>query len=485
MPQVVGTPSILRIGTATQGTHSATTPAGLVNGCLVVHVYCADVASAGVAWVRIRTGGPFGSGTDAARVVSSHPGGDAPHWVEQWIFRGLDPSTTYFADVQLLDDGELEIGVTILADVDQVAPVRPGSPQALQKTTTSGDPVIEVAVPSADGDLILSTFVANGSLGSHIASPNQTVLATEASSDLQQIGAAPGAANVTVGWIQQDAVARLCSVVAASYQPPQGGDEPVELAPAEAAHAHAAESPALAQAHVLGVASAAHGQAAEEPALAQSAILTAAGASHGHTAGSPALAQAHVLAPLEARHGHEADAVSLTQAYVLAPADGLHAHAAEAPVLLIGGALAVDDATHGHAADGLTLTQANQLVVQAALHLHTADSPPLSVATLLAVADALHAHAAEAPALVQAGLLVVANALHAHLADAPGLSQASVLAVADALHGHTADSFALGTAVDVASENRARARARSRIVVLDARSVSERASARARTLTLA
>jgi hypothetical protein len=419
VPQVVGTPSILRIGTATQGTHSATTPAGLVNGCLVVHVYCADVASAGVAWVRIRTGGAFGSGTDAARVVSSHPGGDAPHWVEQWIFRGLDPSTTYFADVQLLDDGELEIGVTILADVDQVAPVRPGSPQALQKTTTSGDPVIEVAVPSADGDLILSTFVANGSLGSHIASSNQTVLATEASSDLQQIGAAPGAANVTVGWIQQDAVARLCSIVAASYQPPQGGDEPVELAPAEAAHAHAAESPALAQAHVLGVASAAHGQAAEEPALAQSAILTAAGASHGHAAGSPALTQAHVLDPVHALHGHGADA----------------------PTLATAGVLAVDRARHAHAAEDLTLAQANRL----------------------AVADALHAHAAEAPELAWPGLLVVEEALHAHFAGALSLTQAHALAVADSGHRHLADSVLLGGALVARPEHIHRAAAPVRI----------------------
>lgn len=132
----------------------------------------------------------------------------------------------------------------------------------------------------------------------------------------------------------------------------------VDLAIADALHAHAADNLALTQAHVLAVADAAHAHAADNLTLTTETALAIAAALHAHAA----------------------DSVTLTQAHVLAIQDALHAHAADQITLSVGGTdLVIADALHAHDVDHLALTQTHVLVVSDALHAHLADVLSLSI----------------------------------------------------------------------------------------------------------
>lgn len=73
-------------------------------------------------------------------------------------------------------------------------------------------------------------------------------------------------------------------------------DTTVTLTVADAAHNHAAESPALTEGIRLVVADAAHGHSAESVTLTQAHLLAVANASHTHTAGAPILSTVPDLA---------------------------------------------------------------------------------------------------------------------------------------------------------------------------------------------
>lgn len=211
----------------------------------------------------------------------------------------------------------------------------------------------------------------------------------------------------------------------------------------DAAHAHAADGPALTQANTLAVADATHGHAVDAPSLTQANILAANDAAHAHTAESPSLTQANTLAVADALHAHSSESPALVQANTLAVQDAAHGHTAESPTLSLAAALTVADATHAHAADSPSLVQANTLAVADAAHGHTAESPTVDLTLTLAIADAHHTHTADSAVLTQAHVLSVADAAHAHAAESPTLEQANVLAVADASHAHAADNVTL------------------------------------------
>lgn len=213
------------------------------------------------------------------------------------------------------------------------------------------------------------------------------------------------------------------------------------VTPADAAHAHSAEQPALTQVHVLAPADALHAHTAEQPALTQVHVLASADAAHAHSAEQPAVAQVHALVPADAAHAHAAEQPALTQTHVLAATDAAHAHSAEQPVLTQVHVLAPADALHAHVAEQPTLTQAHVLSPADALHAHTAEQPSVSEsgASSVAPADATHAHTADQPAITQVHVLAPADAFHAHAADQPALTQIHALAAADAAHVHSAE----------------------------------------------
>lgn len=175
------------------------------------------------------------------------------------------------------------------------------------------------------------------------------------------------------------------------------------------------------------------------PAGGGDTALTVADAIHAHAAESPALTQAHQLAIQDASHAHSTDAVALAQQHTLSVNDALHAHASESPTPLFSTGLSVADAAHGHTADSPALTQANVLAVNDASHAHNAEQPVLTQAHLLSVQDAVHAHASESPALTTSQILAVQDALHAHVADTLTLFQVYALLINDATHAHSAD----------------------------------------------
>ena len=221
--------------------------------------------------------------------------------------------------------------------------------------------------------------------------------------------------------------------------PAAGG--PVELEVQDATHAHAADSVALIQAHVLSVADASHTHTADAVALIQAHLLAIQNATHAHAVDTINLGVGLVIQDVS--HAHTSESPDLIQAYLLAVQDSTHTHTADNIALIQAYLLAVQDASHSHSADNLDLIQAYLLAVADAAHAHTADNVTLSLAALLEVQDVSHAHGADNVDLLQAYLLNVADASHAHAADNPDLLQAFILTVADASHSHTADNVTL------------------------------------------
>lgn len=246
------------------------------------------------------------------------------------------------------------------------------------------------------------------------------------------------------------------------------GGGAVDLAPAGATHAQAADNVVLSTATSLTVNSAEHAQTAENVALTTATALTAADASHAqsadnltlgttvavdlavadashaHAADSLALVAASVLTVADAAHAHTADSVGLTTVETLTVASADHAHSAENVSLTIGGiGLAVSDATHAQAADAPTLSADSFLVTADATHGHTADLLTLSTATFFVVDDAVHAQTADSLTLDGAPTLQVAGADHQHTADAVALTMESWLEAASAAHAHTAQNITL------------------------------------------
>lgn len=109
--------------------------------------------------------------------------------------------------------------------------------------------------------------------------------------------------------------------------------------------------------------------------------VTPANALHAHAADVVALTSSTLLAPADALHAHAADSVALTLQVYLAVAEALHAHAAEEPVTTetAAGTVTPADAMHGHSADTVALTLLVYLVVADALHAHAVDAPAVSL----------------------------------------------------------------------------------------------------------
>lgn len=108
---------------------------------------------------------------------------------------------------------------------------------------------------------------------------------------------------------------------------------PAEIAPNDATHSHAAESPALTQVHVIAPADCSHDHAAESPGITQAHGIAPEDCLHAHETESPAITQVHVVTVDDALHGHEAESPTVTQTYSVAPDDALHAHTAESPII--------------------------------------------------------------------------------------------------------------------------------------------------------
>jgi hypothetical protein len=241
------------------------------------------------------------------------------------------------------------------------------------------------------------------------------------------------------------------------------------LAVADGAHSHSAETPTLTQVHNATVADArsthaadnvtvvqnsnlvindaSHGHTADQVAVTVVTNLVVADSSHGHTADNVVLTQAHSVAVADSSHAHAADNVVVTQAHNVAVADSLHAHAAEACNVTEGTlTLAIADATHGHTTDGVALTQVHSVVVADALHGHAVDQVALVQNSNLVVADSAHSHTADEVAVVQEDNnfdLVISDATHAHTTDAVVLVQNSNLVIHDTQHFQEAENVVL------------------------------------------
>jgi hypothetical protein len=176
-----------------------------------------------------------------------------------------------------------------------------------------------------------------------------------------------------------------------------GGGSPVDLTPADSAHAHAVESPSLTQAHALAPVDSAHGHAADAPALTQTHVLAPAGTAHSHAVESPVLTQVGDLSVADSQHTHATESPTLTQAHVLVPAESTHGHAATSPTLTTGTTLQPADSIHGHVVEQPTLTQAHQLAPDDSSHEHTAEAPALTQVHEFAPADSVHSHVADSP----------------------------------------------------------------------------------------
>lgn len=243
------------------------------------------------------------------------------------------------------------------------------------------------------------------------------------------------------------------------------GTPATDLVINNAAQAHAAESPALTQVHVLVIANAAQAQSApasppvpnlavnnatqaqtaDSPTLVESSVLAIANAAHAQSSGSPALTQVHNLAIAAAAQAQAAQTPALTQAHVLAPADAAQAQTAGALALTQAHQLAVQAATHGHTAENVTLTVsgADTLAINNAAHAHSAGSPTLTQLHVLVISAALQAQVAGAPVLTQVHQLIVQGAAQAHAVNSPTLGQTHQLSVAGAQHAHSAESPSL------------------------------------------
>lgn len=234
---------------------------------------------------------------------------------------------------------------------------------------------------------------------------------------------------------------------------PAGIEESVTLTVGNSVHAHAAQAPALTQAHALAVQNSVHGHLAQALNLSASVTLSVDPAQHSHTAQLLDLLQAHALAVQNSLHGHLAADIGLTQAHVLTTAGSVHGHSATAPTLTAGGSLTVANAVHAHVAQGLSLAQAHAMAVQGSLHGHSAQPVTLTQAHVLEPAASVHGHSAQTADLSQAHVLATASSIHDHASQSLELTQAHILDSAASVHGHTSEPLNLTQAHALAVQN--------------------------------
>jgi hypothetical protein len=149
------------------------------------------------------------------------------------------------------------------------------------------------------------------------------------------------------------------------------------------------------------------------------ASLVPADAAHAHTADSLTLSTGTGLAVADAAQGQASDSPTLTTATSLLIADATHGHAADSLGLSTTGetALSVADASHAQVADSLDLDTALTVQIASAEHGHSVEGLALTTEAWLAAADAQHSQTAEGLSLVTTLDLVVSDAGHAQLAD--------------------------------------------------------------------
>jgi hypothetical protein len=177
----------------------------------------------------------------------------------------------------------------------------------------------------------------------------------------------------TTYWIQVGGFGLVTmNVVVRVTGPETTGGGAIDLTPADSAHGHTSESPAITQTHAVTPADATHTHATDQPALTQTHTLAPADSRHTHTAESPAVTQSGDLAPADTAHTHTSDTPTLTQVHVVTPADSSHSHASGSPTITQGLTIQPDDSSHGHASDTPTLTQVHELAPADTLHAHAA-----------------------------------------------------------------------------------------------------------------
>lgn len=215
------------------------------------------------------------------------------------------------------------------------------------------------------------------------------------------------------------------------------------LVPADATHAHTADSASLTQTHALTPADASHDHSADQSALTQDHSLAPVDAVHGHTADSTSVSAEQYLQPASTTHAHTAEATALTQEHSLAPRSGVHTHTADASALSQVHDLVPGDAAHAHTADPTSLDSIQYLEPSDALHGHTAEGTTLSQVHSLKPAEVVHTSGADSTSLTQVHSLAPNDATHAHTADSTEMTAEGTFEPNDAFHGHTADPAAL------------------------------------------
>lgn len=204
---------------------------------------------------------------------------------------------------------------------------------------------------------------------------------------------------------------------------PESGPAAPTLAPADAVHAHLAESLALSAAHSLSVASAQHSHSASTVALSAVLNLLVDAVAHAHTAGNLALSTANAaqLSTQDAAHAQTAGQLALSTALTLVAQSAAHVHSADVATLSANLGLSISGSAHTHAADNVSAVSGISLTVQNAFHAHVADGLTLDTALSLAIHDALLSHHADALTLTTLVNLLVDDAIHAHQAGNPTL----------------------------------------------------------------
>jgi hypothetical protein len=238
----------------------------------------------------------------------------------------------------------------------------------------------------------------------------------------------------------------------------------ISAVPADAAHAHTAESPALTQHYVLTVAGASQLQTADTKILGLS--LTVANASQLQTSDTPTityipastpitivgdalvhttdntvLVQHNALATQDSSQAHTSDTPVLVQHYVLVVSDPQQLQTSDAPILGVG--LIVSDISQLQTSD--TVFIGIDLLISDSEQLHTSDIIGLGVGLL--VADTTQLHSVDAPVLTAYDPhfdLVVDDVEQLHSSAGTDLIQHNVLEVGVCLHEQTSQNVNIG-----------------------------------------
>lgn len=222
------------------------------------------------------------------------------------------------------------------------------------------------------------------------------------------------------------------------------GPPAVAVTPNNAAHAHSATSPTLAQKSTVTANNGAHAHTSTSPSLATNTTAAPNDASHAQSATSPTIAAgAASVTPADAAHGHSVGSPALATNTTVAPNDAAHGQSATSPTVAVGGAASVapNNAAHGHTATSPSLAAASSVTPANAAHAHTASSPTLAAASTASPANATHGQTASSPTLAFATTVTASSATHAHTATSPALAaNDNAVHPANATHYHWATS---------------------------------------------